>query len=96
MNEKESKPVNEGSLYTTRIISGLIDAVARYRSTTKLEYRLNLIMVAVVYAAAAAITDDLDKGRLFALANTLNREYGNLKEISDLSTTLNSILNKVR
>lgn len=95
LDTNKSKAVNE-SAYGTRIVSGLIDTAARYRSTQKLEYKLNLIMTAVMYSAAASIEDDSDKNRLISIASSLNREYGNIKEISDMSTILNFIYNRVK
>ena len=94
--DPDSPKVNEANAYGTRIVSSLIDTAARYRSTQKLEYRMNLLMTAVLYTAASAIQDDSDKSRLISIANTLNREFGNLKEISDLNTLASSIYDKVR
>ena len=96
LNPDSKGSINEANMYGTRIVSGLIDTAARYRSTQKLEYRMNLLMTAVLYAAASAIPDDSDKNRLISIANSLNREYGNLKEFSDLDTTVSAIYNKVR
>ena len=94
--DPESPKMNEANMYGNRIVSCLIDTAARYRSTQKLEYRLNLLMTAVLYTAASAIQDDSDKSRLISIANTLNREFGNLKELSDLDTLATSIYDKVR
>ena len=92
----ENKTVNEANMMDSRIVTGVTDTVARYRSTQKLEYRLNLILTAAVYAAAAGVKDDADKGRLISAANSINREFGNLKEISDIDTLLTTICNQTR
>lgn len=92
----EDKKIDEASLLDTRIVTGISDIIARYRSTQKLEFRLNLIMTACAYACAAGVQNESDKSRIIALANSINREYGNLKEISDINSMLTTICNQTR
>lgn len=92
----ENKKIDEGSMSDARIVTGITDTIARYRSTQKLEYRMNLLMTAIAYAAAAGVKEESDKGRLISVANSINREFGNLRELSDMESLLTNIYNKVR
>ena len=92
----ENKRIDESSASDARIVTGVTDAVARYRSTQKLEYRMNLLMTAVAYAAAAGLKEESDRNRLISIASSMNREYGTIKEFSDMNSLLTNIYNKVR